>query len=63
MSNAAAGRYGAPMLIGWLAFAVIAVICVVAGAVVMKRRRDYENSEGEDPMSDAEFRRIEGFDD
>ena len=44
-------------------FAVIAVVCVVAGAVAMKRRRDYESSGGEDPMSDAEFRRIEGFDD
>jgi hypothetical protein len=51
------------MLIGWLVFAFIAVVCIVAGAVVMKRRRDYEDSEGEDPMSDAEFRRIEGFDD
>jgi len=51
------------MFIGWLVFALIAVICVVAGGVAMKRRRDYENSEGEDPMTDAEFRRIEGFDD
>jgi hypothetical protein len=51
------------MLIGWLVFAFIAVVCVIAGAVVMKRRREYEDSEGEDPMSDAEFRRIEGFDD
>jgi hypothetical protein len=51
------------MLIGWLVFAVIAVVCVVAGGVAMKRRRDYESSEGDDdPMSDAEFRRIEGFD-
>jgi hypothetical protein len=51
------------MLIGWLVFAVIAVVCVVAGGVAMQRRRAYEDSEGEDPMSDAEFRRIEGFDD
>jgi hypothetical protein len=28
----------------------------------MKRRRDDENSDGDDPMSDAEFRKIEGFD-
>jgi hypothetical protein len=51
------------MLIGWLVFAGIAVVCIIVGAVVMQRRRDYENSDGEDPMSDAEFRRIEGFDD
>jgi hypothetical protein len=50
------------MLIGWLVFAVIAVVCVVAGGVAMKRRRNYEKSDGDDPMSDAEFRRIEGFD-
>jgi hypothetical protein len=29
----------------------------------MKRRRDYGNSEGDGGMSDAEFRKIEGFDD
>ena len=43
-------------------FAVVAIVCIVVGAVVMKRRSDYENSDGDDPMSDAEFRRIEGFD-
>ena len=51
------------MFYGLLIFAVVAIVCVVAGGVAMKRRRDYEGSEGEDPMSDAEFRRIEGFDD
>ena len=50
-------------VVGGLVFAVIAVVCVIAGAVAMKRRRDYENSDGDDPMSDAEFRKIEGFDD
>jgi len=50
------------MLIGWLVFAFIAVVCIFAGGVAMKRRRDYGNSEGDDVMSDAEFRKIEGFD-
>jgi len=45
-------------------FFFVAILCVIAGFSVMKRRRGYEASEGggEDPMSDAEFRRIEGFD-
>ena len=51
------------MLIGGLIFAVIAIICIAAGAVAMKRRREYEEGDGHDPMSDADFRRIEGFDD
>ena len=51
------------MLIGVFAFAVIAIVCIFAGAVAMKRRRDYGNSEGDGGMSDAEFRKIEGFDD
>ena len=50
------------MLIGGLVFAVIAVVCIFAGAVAMKRRRDYGNSEGDAGMTDAEFRKIEGFD-
>lgn len=50
------------MLIGGVVFAVIAILCIVVGAVVMKRRSDYGNSDGEDVMSDAEFRKIEGFD-
>lgn len=46
-------------------FFFVAILCIIAGYSVMKRRRTYEASEygGEDPMSDAEFRRIEGFDD
>ena len=50
------------MLIGGLIFAVIAIVCIGAGAVAMKRRNDYGNSDG-GAMSDAEFRKIEGFDD
>ena len=30
---------------GWFIFSGIAVLCVVAGAVALKRRRDYEYSE------------------
>ena len=48
------------MYIGLFAFAVIAVICVVAGSVAMKRRRDYGNSEGGD--DDFDFDAYEGFD-
>ncbi len=51
------------MFFGIVAFAVVALLCVVIGAVMMKKRRDYGNSEGEDVMSDAEFRRIEGIED
>jgi hypothetical protein len=43
-------------------FAVLAVVCVIAGAVTMsRRRRDYTDDEG--GMSEAEFRKYEGFDD
>ena len=53
------------MYIGLGVFAVIAILCVFAGAVAMKRRRDYGNSEGDGDggMSEAEFRKYEGFDD
>jgi hypothetical protein len=33
------------MYFGWFIFAGIAVLCVIAGAVALKRRRDYEYSE------------------
>jgi hypothetical protein len=49
------------MYIGLGIFAVIAVICVVAGATAMKRRRDYGNSEGEGD-DDFDFAKYEGFD-
>jgi len=51
------------MYFGLLAFALVAIVCVVAGAAAMKRRREYGDSEGDGGMSDAEFRKIEGFDD
>ncbi|MFN8028398.1 MAG: hypothetical protein U0W40_19175 [Acidimicrobiia bacterium] len=46
-------------------FFFVAILCIVAGFAVMKKRRNYEEGEGYDDggMSDAEFRRIEGFDD
>ncbi|MFA5883086.1 MAG: hypothetical protein WDA60_04475 [Acidimicrobiia bacterium] len=50
------------MFVGGLVFAVIAVVCVFAGAVAMKRRRDYGNSDGDGEMGEAEFRKYEGFD-
>lgn len=48
------------MYIGWFAFAAIAVACIVIGAIVMKRNRDYGNSEGDD--DDFDFDAYEGFD-
>ena len=48
------------MYIGLGVFAVLAVVCVFAGAVAMKRRRDYGDDDGE--MGEAEFRKYEGFD-
>jgi len=50
------------MYIGLGVFAILAVVCVVAGAVAMKRRRDYGNSDGDGQMGEAEFRKYEGFD-
>jgi hypothetical protein len=51
------------MYFGIIAFAVVAVVCVVAGAAAMRKRRDYGNSEGDGGgMTEAEFRKIEGFD-
>ena len=42
-------------------FAVLAVVCIIAGGVAMMRRRnDYSDEEG--GMSEAEFRKYEGFD-
>jgi hypothetical protein len=49
------------MYIGLGVFAVLAVVCVIAGASMMKRRRDdYRDADGE--MGEAEFRKYEGFD-
>jgi hypothetical protein len=50
------------MWIGIGAFAILAILCVIAGAVAMSRRRsDYGEGPGE--MGEAEFRKYEGFDD
>jgi hypothetical protein len=49
------------MYIGLGVFAVLAVVCVIAGgAAMMRRRSDYGEGEGE--MDEAEFRKYEGFD-
>ena len=50
------------MYIGLGVLAVLAVVVIFAGAVAMKRRRDYGNSEGDAGMGEAEFRKYEGFD-
>ena len=50
------------MYVGLGIFAVAAAVCIVAGAVAMKRRRDYGNSDGDGEMGEAEFRKYEGFD-
>ena len=46
------------MYFEWFLFAGIAVVCVVAGAIAIKRRRDYGNREDDDFDFDA----YEGFD-
>ena len=48
------------MYFGVIIFSALAVLCVVAGAVAIKRRRDYGNSEGTDDGFD--FEEYEGFD-
>jgi len=50
------------MAYGIGAFFLVAILCIVIGAVVMKRGKDYGDSDG-GGMTDAEFRKIEGFDD
>jgi hypothetical protein len=47
------------MLIGMVIFALVAILCVAAGATVMKRNRDYGNSGSRD---DVNFDEYEGFD-
>ena len=47
------------MYFGWFIFAGIAVVCILAGAIAMKRRSDYGNSE---PDDDFDFDAYEGFD-
>jgi hypothetical protein len=48
------------MFIGIVIFALVAILCVVAGATVMKRNRDYGNSGSRD--DDVDFDKYEGFD-
>jgi hypothetical protein len=55
-----AGATVGTMYIGIGIFAVIAIICIFVGATVMKRNRDYGNSEGGD--DDFDFDAYEGFD-
>jgi hypothetical protein len=50
------------MYIGLGVFAVLAVVCVFAGAAAMKRRRQYGDSDADGEMGEAEFRKYEGFD-
>jgi hypothetical protein len=48
------------MFLGEVVFSLVAVLCIVAGAVAMKRRRDYGKSDGGD--DDFDFDAYEGFD-
>ena len=56
------GAYSRRMFYGLGAFFLIAILCVVIGVVAMRRSKDYGDSDG-GGMTDAEFRKIEGFDD
>ena len=48
------------MYIGFGIFAVVAIFCIVVGAIAMKRSRDYGNSGRQD--DDFDFDKYEGFD-
>ena len=50
------------MYIGLGVFAVLAVVCIFAGAATMKRRREYGDTDVDGEMGEAEFRKYEGFD-
>jgi hypothetical protein len=50
------------MYIGLGVFAILAIVCVLAGAAAMKRNRNYGDSDGDGEMGEAEFRKYEGFD-
>lgn len=47
------------MFIGIGIFALVAILCIVAGAMALKRQRDYGNSDGGDDGFD--FDKYEGF--
>jgi len=62
-SAATAARHveiGPNMFIGIGIFAVVAILCVIAGAAVMKRNRAYGKSGSKD--DDFDFDKYEGFD-
>ncbi len=46
------------MYFGFLLFGGLAIVCLVIGAIVMKRRRDYGDSEPDDGF---DFDEYEGF--
>ena len=48
------------MFIGIVIFAAAAILCIVAGAAVMRRNRAYGNSGAKD--DDFDFDKYEGFD-
>jgi hypothetical protein len=48
------------MFVGSIIFAALAVLCIVAGAMAMKRNRAYGKSDGGD--DDFDFDAYEGFD-
>jgi hypothetical protein len=48
------------MFLGEVVFALLAVLCIVVGAISMKRRRAYANSD--DAADDVDFDEYEGFD-
>ncbi len=48
------------MYFGVVIFSALAVLCIIAGAVAIKRRRDYGNRESADDGFD--FDEYEGFD-
>ena len=48
------------MYFGWFLFGGLAILCIIAGAVVMMRRRSYGDSE---PDDDFDFDAYEGFTD
>ena len=50
------------MYIGLGVFAILAVVVVIAGAVAMKRSRDYGKEDCDGEMGEAEYRKYEGFD-
>lgn len=48
------------MVFGSVIFAGLAILCIVAGGIAIKRSRDYGKSDGGDDGSD--FDAYEGFD-